>query len=111
MSANLLSLEGLSDMTERVEIVVHQPDRREDAAHILGGLRKDVKAFEKTFTKSGRQLNKLYRNHSASRDESLAILSALNSDWAARQQHVLDGWFELRETLTEEEWNALFGEQ
>ena len=109
IGANLLTLQVLSDLSDKVEVTVVDTDRRDHALETLGVLKKDVRRFKMKFVRSGRQLNKLYKDHSAHPDDALVILDSLNSDWEARQSQALDSWFELRRTLTEDEWNQLFG--
>ena len=54
-----------------------------------------------------RSLQPLY--HAAGPDQALAILDDLNLGWQTSQQHALDLRFELRDSMTEAEWAALFG--
>ena len=107
-NANILTSSVLEDMAVRVEIAVNERSRLEETKTILDRLQKHLKSFEKVFAKSGRQLNKLYADHSANREEALEILGMLNGEFEERQMQALDAWLELRGTLTEEEWNILF---
>jgi len=111
-SGGMLTSAGVKQLNEQTEIVVADPTRAEQAQLIIKDLGKEVKAFEKVFARSGRQLNKSYKDHAADVDQALAILDDLNSGWELSQQRALDLRFELRESLTEDEWTALFaGEQ
>jgi len=111
-SGSMLTSAGVKQLNEQTEIVVADPTRAEQAQLIIKDLGKEVKAFEKAFARSGRQLNKSYKDHAADVDQALAILDDLNSGWELSQQRALDLRFELRESLTEDEWTALFaGEQ
>lgn len=108
-SGAILTSSDVDDLRERVAIVIEDETRRQAAAQKLKELKKDVRAFEKAFAKSGKKLNKLYKDHEGDREEALAILDDLNSDWAAGQERALDARFGLRNELTKEEWSALFG--
>ena len=108
ISGGALTSAGVKQLGEQAEAVIDDPARSEAVQQTIKALRKDVKAFEKMFTKSGSKLTKSYRDHAANRDQAIAILDDLNSEWAAAQQHVLDLRFELKDSMTEAEWTALF---
>jgi hypothetical protein len=108
-SAMMLTSPGVDALGERAAIVVEDETRRRAAVQTLKALKKDIKAFEKAYSASGKELGKLYRNHDGGREEALFILDGLNADWAAGQERALDARFALRNELTEKEWAALFG--
>jgi len=107
-SGAILTSSGVEDLRDRVAVVVDDEARRRSAAATLGGLKKDVRAFERVYASSGRKLNDLYSDHETGRAAALAILDGLNSEWAEGQQRALDARFALRDGLTEAEWSALF---
>jgi len=109
-SGAILTSSGVDELGNKVAIVVEDDTRRQSATRTLRDLKKDAKAFEKSFRKSGRQLNKLYEEHADNRQEALVILNDLNSEWEAAQGRALDARFALREQMSEKEWSALFGE-
>ena len=98
-------------MSDRVAIVVEDPARAEAAQSILVDLRKDVVAFDKKFSASGKVVRRSYRDHAADRAEIEAVLDQLNRDWERGQERVLDLRFELRDELTREEWAALYSKE
>jgi uncharacterized small protein (DUF1192 family) len=108
IDAGALTPASVEEMSERIAIVVEDPARVEAAQATLGALRKEVLAFEKEFTASGRAVTRSYRDHAADRAEIEAVLDALNQDWERGQERALDLRFELRERLTREEWAALY---
>lgn len=103
----ILTSTGVAQLRDRVEIVVADEARQSAAEEIFNRLHDDVRAFEKSFSKSGKRLNKLYKLHEDNRPEALAILDNLNAEWATGQARALDARFALREELTREEWVAL----
>jgi len=111
VSGSVLTTAAVKQLSKQTETVVADPARAETAQQTLKALRKEVKAFEKRFTKSGKQLTKSYKDHTADPDQALAILDELNSGWQVSQQHALDLRFELHDSLTEEEWAALFSSE
>lgn len=111
VSGSMLTSAAVKQLSKQTETVVVEPARAEAAQQVLAQLRKEVKAFEKSFTKSGSQLTKSYKDHAADADQALAVLDDLNTGWAAAQQRAIDLRFELRDTLTREEWAALISGQ
>lgn len=111
ISGSMLTTAGVKQLIEQTELVVADPARVEAAQQTLKDLRIEVKAFEKKFAKSGKQLTKSYKDHAADADEVLAILEDLNSGWESSQQRAVELRFELKESLTEEEWAALFANE
>ena len=109
VSGSILTPAAVKHLSKRTQAVITDPARAEVAQQTLVELRKEVKAFEKIFSKSGDQLTKSYKDHAVDADQALTLLGNLNTDWLASQQQVVDLRFKLRDTLTEEEWVALFG--
>ena len=107
-SGGMLTPASVKQLSARTEEVIVDSARAEAAQQTLTELRKEVKAFQKTFSKSGRQLNKSYKDHADSGNQALLILDELNSGWEVSQQRAIDLRFELRDSMTEDEWAALF---
>jgi len=107
-SGGMLTLASVKQLSSRAEEVIVDSVRAEAAQQTLTELRKGVKAFQKTFSKSGRQLNKSYKDHADGGNHAQLILDELNSDWVVSQRRAIDLRFELRSSMTEEEWVALF---
>jgi hypothetical protein len=103
-----LTAVDIKQMSTRAEVIIEDPVRAQNAQETLAKLRKEAKAYEKVFTKSGKQLIKSYKDHASDIDEERAIQKAMNSSWSISQQRALDLRFELKESMTEEEWTELF---
>ena len=97
----------VADLEGRVVAVVAERDRQQRAGRLLKDLRKDLKRYEKAYSKSGKELAALYLRHTDNRDEALAVLEGVNTDWRAAQERALDAFFALRIDLTADEWPAL----
>ena len=108
-SGAILTSSAIGDLTQQVETLIEDKTRRKAAVRTLKDLEKDVKAFEKAFSKSGRELNKLYLDHADNEDAAFELLEALDSEWERGQRRAIDARFELRDKLTEEEWSIVFG--
>jgi len=108
VSAGMLTPASVKQLSVRTEEVIVDSARTKAAQQTLNEVRKEVKAFQKTFSKSGRQLNRSYKDHADGGDQALVIIAELNSGWEISQQRALDLRFELRSSVTEEEWAELF---
>ncbi len=109
VSGSILTPAAVKNLSKRTQAVITDPARAEAARQTLVELRKEVKAFERIFSKSGKQLTRSYKDHAVDAGQALTLLGNLNTDWLASQQHAVDLRFKLRDTLTEEEWVTLFG--
>ena len=107
VNGSMLTPASVKQLSARTEEVIIDSARAEAAQQTLAELRKEAKAFQKTFTKSGKQLNKSYKDHADGGDHALDILQELNTNWEQAQQRAIDLRFELRDSMTEEEWAAL----
>jgi hypothetical protein len=108
ISGSMLTTGAIDVLSEHAETVIDSPPRAAAAQQLLKELRKEVRAFERSFAKSGRKLNKVYTDYSSTQEDALTILNDLNSDWEAGQLKAIDLRFELRDQMTEEEWGELF---
>ena len=108
VSGSLLTTAVVKQLSEQTETIIDNPTRAATAQQTLRELRKEIRAFETVFAKSGRQLTKSYKNHEADQEQALTILSDLNSDWEAMQLRAIELRFELRDQMTEGEWDELF---
>ena len=107
-SGGMLTPASVKQLSARAEEVIVDSARAEAAQQTLAELRKEVKAFQKTFSKSGKHLDKSYKDHADGGDQALLILDELNSGWQVSQQRAIDLRFELKDSMTEEEWTVLF---
>jgi hypothetical protein len=108
IDGSLLTTGAIDVLSEQAETVIDSPARAAAAQQVLKELRQEIKAFERSFAKSGRKLNKSYKYYSSTREHALTILNDLNADWEAMQLKAIDLRFELRDQMTEEEWGELF---
>ena len=105
---SLLSTAALQELSAKTETIVVEERRNEEAQAILKGLSKEVGRFERKFARTGRQLNRAYKRHDWEEDKAMSILNGLNDEWEILQRRAIGLRFELRDQLTEEEWNRLF---
>lgn len=110
LAGGIVTIETVKQVGKQVEATVSDSVRSDAAAETLADLKAELKGFEKSFARSGKALTGLYKDHGADSAMILSALDELNSDWEAAQQRALELRFELKESLTEEEWAAVFGD-
>ena len=111
VNGSLLTTAVVKQLSEQTETIIDDHTRAASAKQTLKELRKEIRAFERVFAKSGKQLTKSYKNHEADQEQVIAILSDLNSDWEAMQLRAIELRFELRDQMTEGEWDELFAQE
>lgn len=109
-SGAILTSTSVKQIDKQIEAAVSDPARAEAAVATVADLKTEIKRFEKKFAKSGKQLTKLYKDHDADGNQMSAVLGELNAGWEASQERAIELRFELKESLTEEEWAAVFGD-
>lgn len=110
-AGGILTPAAVKQIGKQVETAVIDPAKSEAAARTLDNLKTEVKGFDKAFAKSGKELTKLYKDHEGDASHMLAVLEELNADWEATQERAIDLRFELKVSLTEEEWAVVFGDE
>ena len=108
INAGALTPAAVEELSDRIAIVVEDPERAEAAQSTLADLKREVVAFDKKFAASSKVVKRSYRDHAADRAEVEAVLEQLNHDWERGQERALDLRFELRDKLTREEWAAVY---
>ncbi len=108
IGGSILTPAAVKQIGKEIEAQVTDAVRVEAAAQTLAELKAEIKGFEKIFAKSGKELSALYKDHGAGADRMFAVLDSLSTDWEASQQRAIDLRFDLKESLTEEEWAAVF---
>jgi hypothetical protein len=91
-----------------VREVVSDPARAEVAMQTLKHGNKDLKPITKQLDKIARDFSKADEAQSAGLDVLTPFLQQASEQRRIAQSKSLDRVFELRKTLTEEEWNAIF---
>ncbi len=96
------------DNQKLVRSVVSDPARAEVAKATLKKGDEDLKAVEKQFGKLERGFGKADKAQSAGVDELTPFFRKAVEQRRIAQEKGLDCLFELRKTLTEDEWNKVF---
>lgn len=108
MGGSMLSPADVDLIGERVEQMVGDPARSAEATQVLDELKTEIEAFDKVFIDSGDTLRDLYLNHEAGSRQTLQTLEALNLEWYVSQNRSIKLRDRLKESITAEEWAAIF---
>lgn len=101
----------ISDTRADVKVVIEDKDRRSEALAMLKRMEKEAAALEKQSGKRARQLGKALQDHEATDAEVYAIWSEHYERVDAFNREMIDLRFELREHVTRDEWQQLFGDR
>ena len=96
------------DTRALVRQVVSDPVRADEAARTLELGQRDLEAIGKQFEKIVKEFSATDEDQAAGFDELLPYMQLASEQRRNVQRQSLDRMFDLREILTEEEWNALF---
>lgn len=108
VNGSQLKTDMIDEWSRNVVTIVDDPARVGEAKKIFKELKKELKSFEDTFSKSGEQLTESYLDHAADKEQALATFDNLNSHWETMQLRAIDLRFELRNHVSEQEWAELF---
>lgn len=109
-SASIITQAMIDQMIDQVEMVIVDPKRANAAVDNLDVMGDEIKNFNKKLAKSGKELGKLYTDHESNTMSMLSNLEALNTEWYATQQRILDQRFKLKNSISEDEWNKIFSD-
>lgn len=110
VSGTALTQDLLDDFNHRAQQVIADPARAKAVTAEVAAISDELKRFNKAFARSGRSLSKLYKDHSADSASMQAQLDALNADWEAAQTRAVEHRFNVRDQMTQEEWQAVFAD-
>ena len=105
----MLNAEGADQLITSIETAVPDETRQQSAVEHVKELKSEMTNFERLFSSTGKQLNSLVAKHEDTTDELNTVFSELNDAWEAGQARALDKRFEMRKSMTAEEWQMVFG--
>lgn len=100
--------EVVQTMDTAIKHVVTDPGRAKQAQEVVAKIAQEHADLESTIIDLRQQALALDENPSASAADYEAIYHKLDAAWTAHQQRILDLRFQLRDILTEQEWNKVF---
>lgn len=105
----VFSYSSLERASERIELAVGDPPRQASALAAVRELQDLLGSFDDSYADTQNGVTDAFKDHSAGAAEMSAQLNVLERDWLAAQQAALDMRFAMKDALTPEEWNAVFG--
>ncbi|HPI92336.1 MAG TPA: hypothetical protein PLT09_05225 [Deltaproteobacteria bacterium] len=99
----------LNKTRAEVEYLIKDQGRANNAQYQLYLMSEEVNAFKKQFLEQGKEFARLYMTYESQPEDFEKVLARIDEERSNSQKQVLDACFRLRQTLTPEEWKAVFG--
>jgi septal ring factor EnvC (AmiA/AmiB activator) len=100
----------ISDVQDSVKLVMPKNDQRKAAQGILKQMEKATESRNKQLGKSSKQLNKALADHEFDTSAIDRMWSEYHETRKNFQMEMIDLRFELKEQISHEEWEEIFGE-
>lgn len=98
------TLDFIADTQDTVKVVMEKDDRRKDALATLKAMKKRANAYNKMVKRSSKDLNKALSNDA----DIDTIWEAYFEQRGIYDRDMLDLRYQLRDQLTQEEWQQVF---
>jgi len=96
------------DTDAAIRKVVSDAGRQKEALRIVGQARDRLEATTKRASKVAKEFQKADESQEAGRAELQPYLDSMAAERARGQKETLDSVFDLRKSLTEDDWKAVF---
>jgi hypothetical protein len=96
------------DTDATIKKVVSDAGRQKEALRIVGQARDRLEATMKRASKVAKEFQKADESQAAGRDQLQPFLDSLSAERTRGQKETLDSVFDLRSSLTEDDWKAVF---
>jgi uncharacterized protein YpuA (DUF1002 family) len=104
-------LDYIADTRKDVKTVVAEPDRRSAALATLKTLKKRAAALDKQTRKRARRLTKALNSHEITEAQIEEIWAAHYAAVDQFNRDMIDLRFQLKDSVTRDEWQQLFTQQ
>lgn len=108
LGGSMLTAADVDRIEERMELVLNDPAGLEASMLVLDELKIEIENFNEVFLDSGDTLRDFYLDHGADSKQILGKLEALNLEWGATQNRSIELRYRLKESITADEWAAVF---
>ncbi len=108
MGGSMLVPAEVEALEGRIVSAVADPERAAAAARIVADLAREIEDYNRLFVTSGESFETIYRDHESGSRKLLRALEEINLEWYASQSRNMVMRDRLRETVTAEEWVAVF---
>ncbi len=108
-SSNTGTLDFIADTQDEVEVVMEKDDRRKEALSTLKAIKKRIEAHNKVVSGTSKDLNKSLADNDATEADIDTIWYRYFAQREAYNRDMLDLRFQLKDQMTREEWQQVFG--
>jgi len=103
-------LDFIADTQDTVKVVVEKDDRRKEMLGTLKAMKKRANAHGKVLRRSSRDLNRVLADDEVTEAAIDTIWYRYFAQREVYNREMLDLRFQLRDQMTREEWEQVFGE-
>lgn len=104
-------LDFIADTQDTVKVVMEKDDRRKEALVTLKEMKKQTNARNKMVKRASKDMSKTLSSDEVTEADIDVVWDAYFSQRAAYDLEILDLRFQLKDQLTREEWEQVFGEE
>ena len=108
MGGTLLNPGEVDNIGGRIEQTLGDSAQAAEAQKIIAELKTETRNFDRIFIDSSASLEDIYRDHGAGSRKMLLTLERLNLEWYASQSRNVKLRGRLLNTLSAEQWAAVF---
>lgn len=103
-------MDYLADVGDEIKLVMPKNDQRKAALNVLKQMEKTTKARNKVVANYSKQLSKTLADHDYDHDEIDRMWAVYHETRSDYQMQMIDLRFELKEYVSREEWEEIFGD-
>lgn len=107
-SADMTGREFIESLEKQIKIAISEKEHKKELTTLVDAMEREMKTFHKKLNMSGKELSKLNKNYTSTREDFENVLNELNETRMVTQQNVLKIRFKLKESMTKEEWKMVF---
>jgi len=107
--SNTGMLDFIADTQDEVEVVMEKDDRRKEALSTLKAIKSRTEAHNKVVSGTSKDLNKSLADNDATEADIDTIWYRYFAQREAYNRDMLDLRFQLKDQMTREEWQQVFG--
>jgi 2-polyprenyl-6-methoxyphenol hydroxylase-like FAD-dependent oxidoreductase len=107
--SNTGMLDFIADTQDEVEVVMEKGDQRKEALSTLKAIKSRTEAHNEAVTGASKGLNKALADNDATQVDIDTNWYRYFAQREAYNRHMLDLRFQLKDQMTREEWQQVFG--
>ena len=96
--------------TKQADEFVMDEGRKQEAQSVIETIRTEYQTFVANVSRQRQEFAATDSNHDATEEDYQAIFDKLDSEWIGFERRLVELEAELKQHITEDEWNAMFVE-